>query len=158
METSLNKLAQWLGTYAGVDPARALVNIEPYFVRKQSKVCYNATAQRVLNAHEGQTYTGLHIPTPARPPGFWGSPSMSDDNLSLDRRGGGPPHSQAHTDMPSTGPPAPSTPLPASAHIAEDNPMEVDTTDSLYYNNSVKVAAWSSSTAPVPIYADPLSA
>ncbi|KAF8572564.1 hypothetical protein K439DRAFT_1625696 [Ramaria rubella] len=84
METSLDELAQWLGTYAGVDPARALVNIEPYFVHKQSKVCYNVTVQRVLNACEGRKYTGLHIPTPARPPGFWGSPSMSEDDLLLD--------------------------------------------------------------------------
>ncbi|KAF8576402.1 hypothetical protein K439DRAFT_1622888 [Ramaria rubella] len=79
VETLLDELSQWLGTYAGVDPARALVNIEPYFVHKQSKVCYNETAQRVLDD------TGLHIPTPAHPPGVWGSSSMSKDNSSLDR-------------------------------------------------------------------------
>ncbi|KAF8576956.1 hypothetical protein K439DRAFT_1622449 [Ramaria rubella] len=79
-------------------------------------------------------------------------------NLSLDGRGGRPPHLQAHTDVPLMGPPAPSTPLPASAHIAEDNPMEVDPADSLDYDNSVEVAAQSSSTAPAPIYADPPSA
>ncbi|KAF8584467.1 hypothetical protein K439DRAFT_1616697 [Ramaria rubella] len=85
METLLDELAHWLGTYMGVDPTRALVNIEPYFVCKQSKVCYNVAAQRVPNTHEGRKYTGLHIPTPACPPGFWGSPSTSDDDLP-DRR------------------------------------------------------------------------
>ncbi|KAF8582698.1 hypothetical protein K439DRAFT_1618063 [Ramaria rubella] len=158
VETSLNELAKWLGTYVGVDHARALVNIEPHFVCKQSKVCYNETVQRVLDTRKGRKYTGLHIPTPTYPPGCWGSPSTSDDNLSLDGRGGGPPRSQAHTDVLSTGPPAPSTPLPASAQIAEDNPMEVDPADSLYYNNSVKVATQSSLTVPAPIYADPPSA
>ncbi|KAF8587035.1 hypothetical protein K439DRAFT_1614672 [Ramaria rubella] len=157
-ETLLNELAQWLGTYVGVDPARALVNIESYFVCKQSKVCYNETVQRVHNAHEGQKYTGLHIPTPMCPPGFWGSPSMSNDDSLLDGQGRGPPHSQARTDVPLTGPPAPSAPPPTSTHIAEDNPMEVDPADSLYYNKSVEVAVQSSSTAPVPIYADPPSA
>ncbi|KAF8588624.1 hypothetical protein K439DRAFT_1613422 [Ramaria rubella] len=83
-ETSLSKLAQWLGTYVGVDPARALVNIEPYFMHKQSKFCYNATTQRVLDAREGWIFTGLHIPAPACPPGFWGSPRTSDDDSSLD--------------------------------------------------------------------------
>ncbi|KAF8572774.1 hypothetical protein K439DRAFT_1625543 [Ramaria rubella] len=91
------------------------------------------------------------------PPGFWGSPSTSDDNSLLDRQGGGPPCLQARTDVPSMGPPAPFAPLPASDHIAEDNPMEVDPADSLYYDNSIEVAAQSSSTAPVPIYADPPS-
>ncbi|KAF8588304.1 hypothetical protein K439DRAFT_1613679 [Ramaria rubella] len=104
-ERSLNELAQWLGTYVGVDPTRALINIEAYFVHKQSNVCYNETAQRVLNARKGQKYTSLHIPTPVCPPCFWGSPSTSDDNLSLDRQGGGPPRSQPHTDVPLTGPP-----------------------------------------------------
>ncbi|KAF8587904.1 hypothetical protein K439DRAFT_1613981 [Ramaria rubella] len=155
---SLDELAQWLGTYVGLDPARALVNIEPYFVHKQSKVCYNETAQRVLDACEGWKYTGLHIPTPSRPPGFRGSPSTSDNNSLLNGRGGGPPHLQAHMDVPSTGPPAPSTPLPASTHIVEDNPMEVDPADSLYYDNSIEVTMQSSSTAPAPIYADPPSA
>ncbi|KAF8583381.1 hypothetical protein K439DRAFT_1617533 [Ramaria rubella] len=126
METSLSKLAQWLGTYAGVDPARALVNIEPYFVRKQSKLCYNATTQRVLDACEGWIFTGLHIPTPACPPGFWGSPRTSDDDLLLDGRGGGPPCSQARTDVLSMAPPTPSAPPPTSAHTVEDNLMEVD--------------------------------
>ncbi|KAF8592800.1 hypothetical protein K439DRAFT_1610332 [Ramaria rubella] len=84
MEMSLSELAQWLGTYTGVDPARALVNIEPYFVCKQSKFCYNATMWRVLDACEGRIFTGLHIPAPAHPPGFWGSPRTSNDDLSLD--------------------------------------------------------------------------
>ncbi|KAF8583050.1 hypothetical protein K439DRAFT_1617847 [Ramaria rubella] len=151
METLLDELSQWLGTYMGVDPARALVNIEPYFLRKQSKVCYNASVQRVLDAHKGQKYTSLHIPTPTRPPGFWGSPSRSDDNLLLDGRGGGPPCLQARTDVPSTGPPTPSAPPPTSNHIAEDNPMEVNPADSLYYNNSIEVAVQSSLIAPVSI-------
>ncbi|KAF8573342.1 hypothetical protein K439DRAFT_1625144 [Ramaria rubella] len=117
-EKLLSELAQWLGTYMRVDPARALVNIEPYFVRKQSKFCYNVTAQRVLDTRKGQIFTSLHIPTPTHCPGFWGSPRTSDDDSSLDRRGRGPPHSQAPTDVPLTGPPTP------SAHMVEDNPME----------------------------------
>ncbi|KAF8592102.1 hypothetical protein K439DRAFT_1610710 [Ramaria rubella] len=157
METSLDELAQWLGTYTGVAPAtsRALVNLEPYFVRKQSKVCYNATAQRVLNTHEGQKYTSLHIPTPVRPPGFWGSPSMSDNDSLLDRQGGGPPRLQARMDVPSTGPPAPSAPhsllLTLWRTILWKSTLPTPST-------TVKVATQSSSTAPVPIYADPPSA
>ncbi|KAF8582699.1 hypothetical protein K439DRAFT_1618064 [Ramaria rubella] len=147
-EMSLDELAQWLGIYVGVDTARALVNIEPNFVCKQRKVWYNKTAQRVLDTCEGRKYTGLHIPTPAQ--GF-------GDHLAHGQ-GGGPPCLQARTNVLSTGSPAPSTPLPASTHIVEDNPMEVDPADTLYYDNSVKVAVQSSLTAPVPIYADPLSA
>ncbi|KAF8582195.1 hypothetical protein K439DRAFT_1618474 [Ramaria rubella] len=127
LSTSVEKAFDWkhphVETLLRVDPARALVNIEPYFMRKQR---------------------------------FWGSPRMSDDNSSLDGRGGGPPHSQACTDVPLTGPPMPSAPPPTSAHTAEDNPMEVNPADSLYYD--IEVAVQSSSTAPVTIYADPPSA